>query len=198
MVYFSSGLYPPNFSMSSMSSWFPPFSVHTFRSYVIDYVISPYSNSRFRYVIPFSACSCGWQRFFFWHAPYFMLLFKFLTSLFVSSGHIPSSALNVALLVVLEHPSIFLAAAICTVSSCFTDSIGGGGKNLALFAMGDWRPGEYVSTEQQIALWHSCFFCSIPLQCSSPVVVPVLYSARYKYAKTCFAVVTASLLTVLQ
>ena len=32
--------------------------------------------------------------------------FNFLTSLFVLSGYIPSSALNTVLLVVLEHPSI--------------------------------------------------------------------------------------------
>ena len=49
--------------------------------------------------------------------------FNFLTSLFVSSGHIPitSSALKTVFLVVHEHPSIFLAAVICTVSSCFTN-----------------------------------------------------------------------------
>ena len=40
--------------------------------------------------------------------------------MFVSSGYISSSALNTVLLVVLEQPSIFLAAVICTVSSCFT------------------------------------------------------------------------------
>ena len=43
--------------------------------------------------------------------------FNFLTSLFVVTGYIPSSALNTVLLVVFEHPSIFLAAVICTV--CF-------------------------------------------------------------------------------
>ena len=47
--------------------------------------------------------------------------FNFLTSLFVLSGYIPNSALNTALFVVLEHPSISLAAVICTVSSCFTN-----------------------------------------------------------------------------
>ena len=46
--------------------------------------------------------------------------FNFFTSLFVLSGYRPSSALDIVLLV-LEHPSIFLAAAICTVSSCFTN-----------------------------------------------------------------------------
>ena len=33
--------------------------------------------------------------------------FNFLTSQYVSSGYIPSSAVNTALLVVLEHPSTF-------------------------------------------------------------------------------------------
>ena len=42
--------------------------------------------------------------------------FNFLTSLFVLSGYIPSSALNTVILVVLEHPSIFLAAVVRTVS----------------------------------------------------------------------------------
>ena len=50
---------------------------------------------------------------------YFIL--PFLTSLFVLSGYMPSSTLNTVLLVALEHPSIFLAALICTVSSCFTN-----------------------------------------------------------------------------
>ena len=47
--------------------------------------------------------------------------FNFLASLFVLSGYIPSSALTTVLLVVLQHPSIFLAAVICTVFSCFTN-----------------------------------------------------------------------------
>ena len=44
-------------------------------------------------------------------------------SLFVLSGYIPSSSLNTVLRVVLEHPinSTFLAAVVCTVSSCFTN-----------------------------------------------------------------------------
>ena len=37
----------------------------------------------------------------------------------LSSEHIPASALRTVLLVVLERPSIILAAVICTVSNCF-------------------------------------------------------------------------------
>ena len=44
--------------------------------------------------------------------------FNFLTSLFVLSGYVPSSALDIELLEVLEHASTdVLAAVICTVSS---------------------------------------------------------------------------------
>ena len=37
------------------------------------------------------------------------------------SGYIPSSAISTVLLVVLEHPSTLLAAAMCTVSGCRTN-----------------------------------------------------------------------------
>ena len=47
--------------------------------------------------------------------------FNFLACLFVLCGYIPSSALDTVLLVVLEHPSMCLAAVTCTVSSCFTN-----------------------------------------------------------------------------
>ena len=47
--------------------------------------------------------------------------FNFLASLFVLSGYIPRFALNTVVLVVLEHPSIFLAVVICTVSSCIAN-----------------------------------------------------------------------------
>ena len=47
--------------------------------------------------------------------------FNFLTSPFVSSGYTPSSALITVSLVVLEHPSIFLAHVTRAVSSCFTN-----------------------------------------------------------------------------
>ena len=45
-------------------------------------------------------------------------------SLFVLGGFISSSALNAVLLLIaaLQHPSFFLAAAVCTVSNCFTSS----------------------------------------------------------------------------
>ena len=54
--------------------------------------------------------------FFFWHVPYQVLYIAISTfsRLFVVSGDIPSFALNTVLLVVLEHPSILLAAVICT------------------------------------------------------------------------------------
>ena len=38
----------------------------------------------------------------------------------VLSGYILSSALQTVFLVVLEHPSTFLAAVVCTVSKCYT------------------------------------------------------------------------------
>ena len=47
--------------------------------------------------------------------------FNFRTSPFFLSGDIPSSALNTVLLVVLELRTMFLAAVICTVFSCFTN-----------------------------------------------------------------------------
>ena len=47
--------------------------------------------------------------------------FSFLTSLFVLRGCIHISVLSTVLLVVLEHPSTFLGAVICTVSGCFTN-----------------------------------------------------------------------------
>ena len=48
--------------------------------------------------------------------------FRFLVSLFVLSGYVPSFALNTVSLVVLEHLGILLAAVICTaVSNYFTN-----------------------------------------------------------------------------
>ena len=111
---FTSVLHPPNFSTdSSTYSWSPPKP-----SIFFDYVIPSYSSSRFCYFLSYSPINYGWQplfrQFFTYYSP-----FNFLTSLFVLSGYIPSSVL----LVVLEHPSICLAAVICAVSSFFTNFV---------------------------------------------------------------------------
>ena len=91
-----------------------------FLEHLIDYVVPPNSSSPFRYFLPYSAISYGRQPHFFFTCSYFCL-FNFLTSLFFLSGYISNSALNTLLLVVREDPIAFLVAAICTVSSCFTD-----------------------------------------------------------------------------
>ena len=76
---------------------------------------------------------------FFWHVPYFMLILSFRLSrdstCFVS-GCIPSSALSTVLLVVCEHPSAFLVAVICAVSSCFTDFVFHSHTSLAYSSLG--------------------------------------------------------------
>ena len=81
-----------------VSSYIPP--------YFLDHATQPCSSSPFCYFLPYSPISYGWQPLF-WQVPYFIA--------------IPSSGLDTVLLVVLEHPSIFLAAVICAVSSCFTN-----------------------------------------------------------------------------
>ena len=89
-------------------------------SIFLDYVIPSYSSSPYCHFLSYSIINNGCHLF---SGVFFTLYFhfNFLTSLFVLSGYIPSSAPNTVLLVILEHPSIFLAAVICTVSSCFTN-----------------------------------------------------------------------------
>ena len=62
-----------------------------------------------------------WRAKLFWHVPYFIpgIVISTFSRLLCLSGYIPISALNIAILVVFENSSTFLAAAICTVSSCF-------------------------------------------------------------------------------
>ena len=56
-----------------------------------------------------------------WLATSFLATFSRLY--LFASGHISSSALDIVLLVVLEHPSTLLAAVFGTVSSCFTNFV---------------------------------------------------------------------------
>ena len=95
--------------MDSISSWFPPTSVHTF-STTLSHLIPA------RPCVTFShtALSAMAGTLFFGMFLTFYCHFNFLTSLFVLSGYIPSSALDIVLLVVLEHPSTFLDSVICT------------------------------------------------------------------------------------
>ena len=100
-------------------SWFLSYLLPHF----IDYVISPYSSSHFRYVLQaallamdgnlFLACSLLFNAISTLSSPY-----SFLEGLL---GCIPSSALVTVFLVELDHPNTILAAAIGTVSSYFTD-----------------------------------------------------------------------------
>ena len=104
---FPSVLYSPNFSMNSISSWFPPISFHTF-------------STTLSHLIPALALLSRWSI-----QPYLLSLATFFAAccllyvaistfsrlLLVSSGYIPSPALNTVLPVVLEHPNTFLAAA---------------------------------------------------------------------------------------
>ena len=46
-----------------------------FLPYFLDYAISSYSSSPFRYLFPYSPISYGWEPLF-WIAPYFMLPFR--------------------------------------------------------------------------------------------------------------------------
>ena len=62
---YTSALYPPNFPMDStylflVSSYFLP--------YFLDYILPPYCSSPFRYFLPYSPTSYGWQPCF-RHAP---------------------------------------------------------------------------------------------------------------------------------
>ena len=63
---FISVLYPPNFSMDSISSWSPPTCISL---YFLDYTVPPYSSLPFCYFLPYSPISYGWQPLF-WHVPY--------------------------------------------------------------------------------------------------------------------------------
>ena len=85
-------LYPPPSSMDIISFWCPPISFHTF-STTYPTIFQP-SLSSFPSILPF----------------------KFL----VLSEYIPNYALNIVLLSVFEHPSIFFAAVIGTGSNFFT------------------------------------------------------------------------------
>ena len=94
--------------------------------------LNPSIFSRLRYAILFQLALLlisPIQPYQLWLATYFLAYYFILpfqlSHVSVLSGYIPSSAINSALntvlLVVLEHPSIFLASAICTASSCLTN-----------------------------------------------------------------------------
>ena len=113
---FTHVLCPANFSMDSISSWFPPISFHAF-STTLSHLIPARPFVNFSHTALSAMAGnlfCGMFLTLYCH-------FIFLTSLVYFSGYIPSSALHAVLLVVLEHPRTFLAAVICTVSSCFTN-----------------------------------------------------------------------------
>ena len=120
IIYFTSVLYPPNFFIDSISYWSPPLP------YFLDYVIPMVFQLALLLFSPI-------RPYQLWLATSFLACystlcchFNFLTSLMVLSGYKPSSSLNTVLLIVHEHPRIFLAAVICTVSSCFTKGGGEG------------------------------------------------------------------------
>ena len=113
IISFTYVLHPPNFSIGSTSSWSPPKSFHVFSA-----TLSHLVPARTFFIFSHTALSTIAGNIVF--GIFFILYchFIFLMSLIVLGGYIPSSALNTVFLVVVEHPSIFLAAAICTVSSC--------------------------------------------------------------------------------
>ena len=100
---FFTSVYPANFSMDSISSWLPPIPFHTFSTTLSDLIPG-------RPFVTFShtALSAMAGNLFFGEflTRYFILPFQ-LSHVFVSSGYIPSSALNPVFLVVLEYPSTF-------------------------------------------------------------------------------------------
>ena len=68
--------------------------------------------------LPYSPINYGWQ-YFFWRILHFFCHLNFVASLFVFCSYTPGSALYTVFLVVLEHPSIILAAVICSESRFF-------------------------------------------------------------------------------
>ena len=114
-----------------ISSWFPLISFHTF-STTLSQIVPAHPLVTFSHTCTARSAMVG--NLFFGMLRILYCQFNFLTSLVVFSGYIPSYAHNTALLVVVDHASIFLAAVICTVSSCFTNFVfpshtspGGGG-----------------------------------------------------------------------
>ena len=57
---FTSVLFPPHFSMDTITSWFPLVSL----PYFPDYIIPPCSRSSFCHFFPYSPFSYGWQPLF--------------------------------------------------------------------------------------------------------------------------------------
>ena len=96
--------------MDSISSWFPPTTLRTFSTMLSHRIPA-------RPFVTFSYTSLSAMA---GNVLFGMLLtlgchFNFITYRFALSGYVPSS--TTILLVVREHPSIFLAEVICTVSS---------------------------------------------------------------------------------
>ena len=116
ILYFTSVSYPPNFSLDSTSSWSSPISFHIFST-----TLSHHIPGRPFAIFSHTALSTMAGNIF--SGIFFTLYYhcSFPASLFVLSGYNPSSALDTVIPVVLEHPSIFLAAVVCTVSNCFTN-----------------------------------------------------------------------------
>ena len=112
---FTSALYPPNFSMDSISSRLPPICLHTLSTTLFHRIPA-------RPFVTFSQTYQLWLATSFLEcSSLYIAISTFLRVDLFLSGHIPSSALNTLLLVVLEHPGAFLAAITCIVSSCFTN-----------------------------------------------------------------------------
>ena len=90
-------------------------------SIFLDYVIPSYPSSTFCCFLPYSPISYGWRLLFLAYSSLYIAISTFSRFYLFSSGYIPTSSLNTVLLVVLEHPSIFLAAVICTVFQLFSN-----------------------------------------------------------------------------
>ena len=87
--------------------------------YAVDYAVPPNSWLPNIYFLPCSSMRHMAGDLFFSRLLTQYCNFNFSTSLCVLSGDIPSSAyITTVLLAVLEHPSIYLAAASCIVCSC--------------------------------------------------------------------------------
>ena len=114
IVYFASVLCPPNISIDSTSSWSPPESIFSRLRHPILFQLALLL---FSPIQPYQL----WPATLFWRILYFILPFQLPRVSICFSEYIPNSVFSAVLLVVLEHPSIFLVAVICTVSGCFTN-----------------------------------------------------------------------------
>ena len=88
----------------------------------LDYAIPPYSSSLFCYFLSYiQPCQLWLATSFLAYSLLYIAIFPFSRLYLFLRGYIPIPALSTVLLVVLEHPGTFLAAVVCTVSSCLTN-----------------------------------------------------------------------------